>query len=61
MRTVDKYRSEAAKARKRANVEQDPKARAELWAQAMAWTELTITAEVHSQLKAALREKGNQA
>ena len=60
MRTVDKYRAEAAKARKQANAEPDPETRAKLWAQAMAWTELTLTAEVHSQLKAALREKAGQ-
>jgi hypothetical protein len=60
MRTVDKYRAEAAKARKQANAEPDPEAREKLWAQAMAWTELTLTAELHSQLKAALREKAGK-
>lgn len=57
MRTVDRYRAEATKARKQANAERDPEAKAELYRQARAWLDLTLTAEVHSHLKAAVREK----
>lgn len=56
MRTVDRYRAEATKARKRANAELDPDAKAALYRQARAWLDLTLTAEIHSHLMAALRE-----
>lgn len=41
MRTVDRYRAEATKARKQANAERDPEAKAELYRQARDWTSLT--------------------
>ena len=56
MRTVDRYRAEATKARKLANAELDPDAKAELYRQARAWLDLTLTAEVLSHLTAAARE-----
>jgi hypothetical protein len=55
MMTARRYRNEARAAQALADAESDPKIKAEHSMRAAQWTELALTADVHSDLKRAIR------
>ena len=55
MMTARRYRNEARAARALADAESDPKTKAEHSMRADQWTDLALAADVHSDLKRAIR------